>query len=91
MTPREAVLHQVFRVMDCGQPALLIKACTVTLHVAQDAGPLRNAFKALFKLSKDARNDAAFRRERALAALLRALVRATNPRRRPERVFARYI
>jgi len=73
VTPREAVLHQVFRVMDCGQPALLIKACTVTLHVAQDAGPLRNAFKALFKLSKDARNDAAFRRERALAALLRAL------------------
>ncbi|KAK3249599.1 hypothetical protein CYMTET_40976 [Cymbomonas tetramitiformis] len=73
VSPRESMLHQLFRIMDSPSVVLLMKSCILTIKVAEDSSTFKNTFKVLFRLSKDAKNDSLFRRERLLPLLVHFL------------------
>ncbi|KAG2484488.1 hypothetical protein HYH03_016720 [Edaphochlamys debaryana] len=70
LSMRDAISEHVFRLMDSSSPELLMKACAIVLRVVKSRQPLLQTAKLLYRLSKEAGNDALFRREGLLEPLV---------------------
>ncbi|CAG9463348.1 unnamed protein product [Pedinophyceae sp. YPF-701] len=73
LSMREAIEEHLAHLMDLKSPPLTLRACAVLLQVSTSPTTLHQTARTVFQLSKSNANDASFRVEGVLGAVLAAL------------------